>query len=111
MTVTTHTLEQDGARPLRFEGETIAETSSHHYQGPRSNRWTEVKLYREVKGCYVAQIRHITCWENETDKVEVFVRGGPVDLIECIGKSMGGEIAPVVLEAFDTAGLDIAEDL
>ena len=40
------TLTRTGLAPLRFEGEMIAEASSHGRDGPLQNRWHEIRVYR-----------------------------------------------------------------
>lgn len=106
-------LERDGQRPLRFTGELIANASGHYYQGPSSNRWTEVRLFRTSGEPvqFVAEIKHVTCYQGESERIDVYVHIEPVKLLERIGEGAGGELAPVVLEAFENADLDIAEDI
>jgi hypothetical protein len=109
----TYILERDGQRPLRFTGELIAKSNSHSHQGPNNTRWTEVRLFRTSGEPvqFVAEIKHLTNWQGESETVDVHVHIEPVKLLEKIGETSGGDLAPVVLEAFEEAELDIAEDL
>lgn len=63
----TFTLPRTGDLPLRFEGEFLAESSSHRHQGPGQNRWHELAIYRTAAGTYVLAITYRSCWQGEDD--------------------------------------------
>jgi hypothetical protein len=69
---TSITLKRTGLRPLQFEGEQIAETTSRQTQGPCQNRWWSLGLYRTGER-YVVSVSYRTQWqgEHDSDRVEV----------------------------------------
>ena len=68
-----HEVERDGQRDLRFEGELLAEVSDREHSGPKSNRWTEVRIYRTGGGRYVVATTNRTQWQGEWDKHDATV--------------------------------------
>lgn len=59
------TLQRTGDRPLKFQGELLAETSSYQHNGPSNTRWHEFALYRTGAGTYVCAIGYRTRWQGE----------------------------------------------
>lgn len=68
-----HTLPRTGNRPLEFEGEPLAEASSHSHDGATSARWHELAIYRTGGGKYVVAIGYRTRWQGEHNHDEVLV--------------------------------------
>ena len=63
------TLPRTGKPPLRFQGEFVAEASSHIgvNGGPLQNRWHEIALYRTAAGKLVWSVTYRTRWQGEYD--------------------------------------------
>lgn len=60
------TVERDNDADIRFNGEQIAQASSH---GERSNgRWTVLKLFKTAGGRFVCQSIGVTQWQGEDDR-------------------------------------------
>lgn len=82
-----HILTNDGHPDVEFTGEKIAEAGDHSHQGDRQNRWTEIDLFRTVRGKLVVQRTRRTCWQGESDSYEVRVCEDEADLINFLGHS------------------------
>ena len=67
----TWTVYRDEEPDLTFEGEVIAEATSHTQHN--NLRWTELTLYRTTTNRYVVERIGRTRWEKETDSYEAFV--------------------------------------
>jgi len=61
------TLKRTGDRPLSFEGEKIAEITSHYLADEKSSRWHALELYRTTKGQMVLSVVYRTLWQGELD--------------------------------------------
>ncbi len=64
------TLDRDGARALRFNGELLAEASSRHGEAPR---WTEIAIYVTCDGRYVLSKQQLSIFEDEPVRALVVV--------------------------------------
>lgn len=62
---------------LVFTGVLLAEVSSHEPTGPRSQRWSETRIYRTLSGKYVAERVGRTVMRNEHDRRLVQVHDDP----------------------------------
>ena len=100
-----HTLARDGARDIRFTGELIAEVSSHHYEGPRNTRWTELRLFRTAAGTLVCHEIGRTIWQGETDRYQVHKADTEADLIDLVGT---GSLAK---DLYDSAGIECVDEI
>jgi hypothetical protein len=78
---TSITLKRTGLRPLQFEGEQIAETTSRQTQGPCQNRWWDLELYRTGER-YVISVSYRTQWQGEHDTNTVMVLSTPAEVEE-----------------------------
>ena len=106
----TFTLQRDGAPPLRFKGELLAETRSSPDRGRgdwsgATGRWTELRLYRTKGGKFVCQRINRTQWQGERDSFEAVVCQTENDVMEFFG---WGWLAK---DLYAEAGLDAAEDV
>jgi hypothetical protein len=64
------TLERDGARALRFNGELLAEASSRHADAPR---WTEIAIYSTCDGRYVLSKQQLSVYDYEPVRALVLI--------------------------------------
>lgn len=95
-------VRRDGARDLRFHGEQIAYASTRRHEGPGSNRWQELTLYRTRAGKLVASKVGRTIWQDEVDRHEAVV--GDVAVIQSfLGYSDAAK------EIYTKAGIDTSE--
>lgn len=104
-TMETITLERDDDRDVRFAGERVAEVSSHHYEGPRNTRWTELTLYRTTGGKWVCQEVGVTCWQGEHDRHAVHIADSEEALIRQLGT---GWLAKAL---YANAGIECVEEV
>ena len=58
------TLTRTGNRPLAFDGEQIAASSSRHRD---ANRWHDLSLYKTSNGNFVLSVDYNTIWQGEMD--------------------------------------------
>ncbi len=63
----TFRLTRTGREPIEFTGEAIADSSSKSHNGPRQNRWHEVRVYRTKGGNLILEVVRRTCWQGESD--------------------------------------------
>lgn len=99
----TITLTRDDGPDARFTGEKIASASSHHYDGTRSARWTELDLYRTAKGTLICHEIGKTLWVGETTRYSVHIADDSESLVDQVGH---GRLAK---ELYDEAGIDHAQ--
>lgn len=78
-------LENDGARDVAFAGVKLSEESDHSYQGPRQNRWLEVRIYRTATGRYVVEQVGRTCWQGESDRHAVTICADAAAVLAALG--------------------------
>ena len=98
----TYTLTRDGERDVRFTGKLVAGASSHHYEGPRNIRWTEISLYKTQGGTWIAQTVGRTLWQGEHDRHSVVMADTDEDLIDRLGTGW------LAKEVYEEAGIDTA---
>lgn len=69
-----YTLTRTGGRPLKFNGEVVAEAGSSWFMGKDQNRWHEITIYKTVGGKYVLAVAYFTRWQGEGNhyKAEVY---------------------------------------
>ncbi len=106
----TFILQRDGAPPLRFKGELLAETSSSPDRGRgdwsgATGRWTELRLYRTQGGKYVCQRIGRAQWQGERDTHEAVVCETENEVMEFFG---WGWLAK---DLYAKAELDAAEEV
>lgn len=78
------TIRRSGNSPLQFVGEKIASSTSHHHQGPCSNRWHELALYQTESRAYVLAIAYHTQWEGEHDRHHAWQCADRAELVDCL---------------------------
>lgn len=96
---------RDDDRDLKFTGELVASASSRTTDGPTSNRWVELKLYRTQGGKLVCSRVGRTRWANETDRHNAAVCDSEAEAIEFFGHS---DIAKYI---YHDAGWDTTEKI
>lgn len=99
------TLERDDARDIRFTGKLVAQTSSREHSGPRSNRWTVLRLYKTKGGKWVAHQIGRTQWQGEQDRYSVVMADTDEELVERLGSGW------LAKDLYWLAGIDAAEDI
>lgn len=99
-------LTRDGERDLEFEGERLASVSSHHYQGPRNTRWTEIRIYRTQAGKLVVAATNRTRWEGERDTFNAVICESSADVYRTLVEWSGDELSDLAKEALREADLD-----
>lgn len=62
-----------GDVPLQFEGDLIAEASSHWMDGRENSRWHELHLFRTTAGTYVLEIAFRSLWQGEPSLNSAFI--------------------------------------
>lgn len=105
----TYTLERDGLRDLRFEGELLAEVSSPHGElGPR--RWTELRLHRLKDGRHVLETVERNDYPNERDQcAAVVVAADPEAVIASVEQD--GKLERLGRELLLEAGIEPVEEV
>lgn len=59
---------RSGDRPLEFDGEVLAEVSTHSAtRNEPAGRWYEARIARTAGGQYAAEVSYRTQWDNEDD--------------------------------------------
>ena len=96
------TVERDGARPLKFTGELLAEAATSPNTSGTTGRWQELSLYRTKAGKYVCQQIGFTQWQGEHDRYSAAVCDDVDSVMEFFGH---GRLAK---DLYDLAGLDTA---
>jgi len=109
--MTKYTLTNDGARNVRFTGEKLARVSSHHYQGDRQNRWTELSLYRTTAGSLVLWIVGRTCWQGESDRFSVVTCADEDALIAALEYDNEGHLGDLAKELLDAVGVEAVTEV
>ena len=89
------TLTRTGQAPLKFDGEIVAEASSHLSTGQEANRWHEVRVYRIDPLKHVVEVIYRTCWQGEQDYHWVLEAAAPSS-VEMRLREIGCEIAKPV---------------
>lgn len=98
-------VERDNDADLRFQGEKIASASSHHYEGPRNIRWTELTLYRTQGGKLVCEEVGQTRWDGERTRYSAIVANAESELVKALGYGW------LAKELYDSAGIEYVEDI
>jgi hypothetical protein len=96
-------LSRDDGPDVRFQGVQIASASSHHFEGPRNIRWTELNLYSTAGGKFVCSEVGRTRWAGERDRYAVHIADSAAGLIEQVGHGW------LAKELYETAGIDNTE--
>lgn len=99
----TITVERDNDADLRFEGEQIASASSHHFEGPRNIRWTELSLYRTKGGKLVCSETGCTRWQGERTRHSAHVVDNEEALVGVLGYGW------LAKDLYASAGIDFAK--
>jgi len=103
-----YNLKNDSGRNVSFVGELLSDVSSHHYQGPRQNRWTELDCYRTKAGKLVLQITGRTLWQGEGDRCEVVVCDDEAALIDALERDNDGVLGSLAKELLE--GMSVSAD-
>jgi len=101
----TFEIERDDARPLRFTGEQIASASSKTTDGPASQRWRVLRLYRTAAGKLICERIGRTIWQGERDRHEAAVCDSEQAVVEFLG------LGDTAKEIFYLAKIDVAESI
>ncbi|MCZ2099462.1 MAG: hypothetical protein LC121_25015 [Anaerolineae bacterium] len=101
----TFEIERDDARPLRFTGEAIARASSKTTDGPGSQRWLALRLYRTAAGMLVAERIGRTLWMGERDRHEAQVCASEAEVVEFFG------LGATAKKLYYDAKIDVAESI
>lgn len=72
-----YTLRRTGERPLRFQGERIAEAGGSHQFGRDQNRWHDIAVYLTSGGKFVVHVEYCTRWQGEADHSHVEICDQP----------------------------------
>lgn len=99
-------LANDGERDVRFKGEKLASVSSHHYQGPRQNRWTELSLYRTAGGTLVLWIVGRTQWQGESDRHRVVTCSDEDAVVQALIDDDDGQLGDLAKELCNDVGIE-----
>lgn len=91
----TYTLKRTGNRPLRFEGDLVAEESTKVMNGQENNRWHEFHLYRTSGGCFFLSVTYDSHWQGEERHCQVEELGS----IESVTKFLRHEYDPLEFTA------------
>jgi len=97
-------LTRTGERDLIFRGAKLAEASEHEHQGPRQNRWAEVKVFEVEGGGFVARAIHRTCWQGEQDTFHAWPCADPEAVAKAFEdhfQGMPSVVKEVLGEAFE----------
>jgi len=90
----TYTITRTGDRPLKFNGEVLAESSSKKPDGPCSSRYWDLALWRTDSGKFVLSAGYFTQWQGESRREDVFVEATAEAAAEQLQKH--DYLAPVV---------------
>lgn len=60
------TVQRTGQRPLSFDGESLASSSSRHHAGKERNRWHEITVWTTSTSKVVVSVAYHTQWEGES---------------------------------------------
>lgn len=101
-TMQDYQIKRTGLPPIKFSGEVIGSGSTEIEHGNRSNRWTEVEIYKTKGGKFVATVGHLTIWQGESDhyKAQSFEKAS--DAIEWL-KGEGGTLGKASQSAVEKA--------
>ena len=102
---TRHTVERDGDRDLRFDGRLVASATSHHHEGPRNTRWTELELYETAGGQFVAAEIGKSLSQGEINRYAAWVCDDHEAVIEALG------LGTLAKELYAKAGIDCTEEI
>lgn len=78
-------LPNDNAPDLSFDGSVIATVSSRKNEGPRSERWTVLILYKTDGGLFVCQRIGKTTMPGEIEKSEVATYADALGVVNFFG--------------------------
>ena len=78
------TLARTGNRPVTFDGEKIAESSSRYVTGREANRWHDLAMYLTTNGNFVLSVQYGTQWQGELDHADAVI----VDSAEAVADYM-----------------------
>ncbi|UYV20949.1 hypothetical protein K1Y77_17165 (plasmid) [Halomonas qaidamensis] len=101
----TITVERDNDADLRFKGEQVATASSHHFEGPRNIRWTELTLYRTKGGKLVCEEIGRTRWQGERTRHSAVVADTEAELVKALGYGW------LAKDLYEAAGIDYAVEI
>ena len=99
-------VERDDNTDLRFSGVELAHVSSEKPDGPSSQRWTELTLYKTNSGKYVVQKIGVSILDGENDKHSGFV----CDSTDAVVAELGFE-GWLSKNLYDAAGITVIEDI
>jgi EXLDI family protein len=99
-------LERDGQPDVAFEGELLAKADDHSHEGPRQNRWTEIRIYQTAgERLVVERIRH-TRWQGESATHTVKAVDTAVEARDWLMAEDGGELTELAKWVLREAGFD-----
>ncbi len=101
-------VKRDGDRDLKFTGTVIADVSSHSYQGPNQNRWSEITVYRTKGGKYVVSTIGRTCWQGEHDRHGATLCDTPEAVVDALRQEEDGYLSWLAKTALDELQQDAA---
>jgi hypothetical protein len=95
-----YTLRRDGRPPITLNGTLIGEGTDKTHD---SSRWEVVRIYRSIRGRYVVQVIHLTCWQGEQDTRDAETFGLSAQAaIDWLGKG-AGTLSPAAQGAVEDA--------
>jgi hypothetical protein len=100
--MTKTTVARDGQPPIIFTGELIGFGSNQIINGRENSRWTEVHIWSTKGGKYVAQVKRLTCWQDECARLNAQSFCDPNALIEWL-KEGSEDLGSVSQEAVEEA--------
>lgn len=77
------TINRTGNAPLAFDGELLAEATSHPGDATNNhlrNRWHDLAVYRTAGGRYVAVVTYRTRWQGEIEHTAAADLDTPADV-------------------------------
>jgi len=77
-----YVLKRTGDRPLKFNGELVAEVGGKWHAGVEQNRWHEIRVYMTASGKYVVEIAYETMWQGEDSCRYAMVCNAVRDVLE-----------------------------
>ena len=97
-------VERDGQTDLQFTGVCLADASNRAVDGPASNRWTEIRIYRTEAGRYVTSVVGVSCWQGETNRYTADVCDNAADVVIALEQDgwLSGVAKDVLAQAAQT---------
>jgi hypothetical protein len=87
------TLTPTRGRTIRFRGEKIAQASDSWIGGREQTRWTDMRLYRTVRGRYILWIAHHTQWQGEENEFLAHICSTPESVYDHLCDPESGDMS------------------